>query len=110
MWGIHNDTIKPYENGILVSVVDSLRHKILINDTTLRPFIPPQVRKVAPKLRHICGYELCIIPKDIHIYLNKFRTRLVTYLQQNSVGRHKNNSLFSTSSSPHYKYKVYPDG
>ena len=62
---LHNNMIKPYDNGGLESVFDSVPQKALISDTTLRSFIPPQVRKMTPKLYHICGCELFIIPKDI---------------------------------------------
>ena len=48
---LHNDVIKPFNNGELARVVDSVTHKVLIIDTTLRSFIPPQVCKVTPKLR-----------------------------------------------------------
>ena len=51
---IHNDMIKPYHNGGLESVVDSVTNKFLIIDTELRLFIPPQVCKMAPKLYQIC--------------------------------------------------------
>ena len=64
---IHNDMIKPSNNGGLASVVDSMTQKLLISDTSLRLLIPPQVRKVTPKLRHIYGCEICIITKDMHI-------------------------------------------
>ena len=40
---LHNDMIKPSEIGELVSVVDSVTQTVLISDTTLRLFIPPQV-------------------------------------------------------------------
>ena len=56
-----------------------------------------------PKLLHICGYEICIIPKDIQIDLNISRTRIVTDLQHKSTGRQTCNSLFSTESSAHLK-------
>ena len=39
---LHNDIIKPYENGGLESVVDSVTHKALIINTTPRSFIMPQ--------------------------------------------------------------------
>ena len=55
---LNNDMIKKSENGGLESVVDLVTHKVLISDTTLRPFIPPQVRKTTPRLRHICGCEI----------------------------------------------------
>ena len=32
--GLHNDTIKQFENGGLASVVDSVTQKVLISDTT----------------------------------------------------------------------------
>ena len=51
---IHSDIIKPSENGGLESEVDSATHKFLISDTALRSFIPPKVRKMTPRLRHIC--------------------------------------------------------
>ena len=52
---LQNDMIKPFDNGGLESLVDSVTHKVLISDTTLRSFIPPQVRKMTPKLCQICG-------------------------------------------------------
>ena len=55
---------------MLESVVDSVTKKIIINDTALRFLIPPQVIKMTPKLRHICGYEICIITKDIQVDFN----------------------------------------
>ena len=79
---LQNYMIKPFENGGLASVVDYVTQKVLIYDTTLRSFIPPQVRKMTHKLRHISGCEICIIPKDMHIDLNIFITILVTNLQQ----------------------------
>ena len=47
---LHNDMIKPFDNGGLDILLDSVTHKLLISDTTLRSFIPPQVRKMTPKL------------------------------------------------------------
>ena len=107
---LHNYMIKPFDTGGLTSVVYSVTHKVLKIDTILRSFMPPQVSKITPKLRQICGCEVCIIPKDIHIDLNIFRTILVTYLQQKSVGSHTHNILFSTTSAAHYKYEVFPYG
>ena len=40
--------IKPYDNGGLEIVVDSGTQKFLINDTTLRSFLPPQVCIMTP--------------------------------------------------------------
>ena len=54
---IQNDTIKLSMNGGLTSVVDYVTQKVLISDTALRSFIPPQVRKMTPKLRQICRCE-----------------------------------------------------
>ena len=102
--------IKPFNNGGLASLVDYVTHKVLISDTKLRSFIPPQVQKITPKLRKFCWCELCIIPKDVYIDSNIFRTRRVPYLQQKYVKSHTRNSLFSTTSSTHYKEKVFPDG
>ena len=62
---IQNDLVKLSNNYGLVSVVDSVTQKELISDTTLRSFIPPQVRKMTPKLGQICRYEIFIIRKDI---------------------------------------------
>ena len=69
---LNNVMIKLSENGGLVSVSDSVTQKVLLSDTILRLFIPPQVRKIAPKLRQICGFEFCIIPQDMQIDLNTF--------------------------------------
>ena len=55
---IQNNMIKPYENGGLESLVDYVAHKLLISDTTLSSFIPPQVYKTTPKLCQICGCEI----------------------------------------------------
>ena len=76
---LHNDIIKPYYNYELKSVVYSVTQKLLIIDTTLRLFIPPQVRKMTPKLLQLCICEPCIIPRYINIYLNVFRKILVIY-------------------------------
>ena len=43
---LQDDMIKPSENGGLTSVVDSATHEVLISDTTLSSFIPPQVQKM----------------------------------------------------------------
>ena len=72
--------IKLYDNGGLDNVVDSVTHKVLISDTTLRSFISPQVLKITPRLRQICVYDLCRTPMDIQIYLNKLIKKLVIYL------------------------------
>ena len=82
----------------------------MISDRTLRSFIPPQVQKITPKLRQVCGCEICIIPKDMQLGSNIFRTIPGIYLQHNSVWRHTHNSLFSTISATHYKDKVFPYG
>ena len=85
---LHNDTIKQFNNYGLEKVVDSVTQEVLISDTKLISFIPPpQVRKMNPKLHHICG---CV-----KIDLNIFRTILVKYLQQKSFGRHTHNSFLS---------------
>ena len=104
---IHNDMIKPSDNGGLESVVDSVTHKLLIIDTTIGSFIPPQVWKMTPRLRQICGCWISIIAKDMKIDFKIFRTRIVIYLEQKYVGRYTVNSLFSTTSASHYKYKVF---
>ena len=49
---------------------------------------------MTPKLRQICGCELCIISKYTQIYLNRFRIILITDLQHNYVGIHTINILF----------------
>ena len=98
---IQYDIIKPSDNGGFVSVVDSITHRVMISDTTLSSFIPPQVWKITHKLRQICWYDLCPIPKDMKIYLFIFRTWLVTYSQHNSIWRHTLNSLFITTSDSH---------
>ena len=65
---------------------------------------------MTPKLCQICGCERCIIPKDINIDLNIFRTRLVKHFQHMYVVRHIHNSLCITTSASQYKYIVFPDG
>ena len=62
------------------------------------------------KLRHTCGYEICIITKYVQVDLNRFITIIVTDLQQKSVGRKTRKVLFSTTSASHYKDKLFPDG
>ena len=89
---LNNDMIKKSENGGLESVVDLVTHKVLISDTTLRPFIPPQVRKTTPRLRHICGCEIWIITKDIYIDLNILRKKLY-YIYNRSILRKKHKTF-----------------
>ena len=67
---LHKSMIKSSDNGGLVSLFDYVTQKVLIYDTTLRSFIPPQVRKMTTKLRQNCGYEICIITKDIQVDFN----------------------------------------
>ena len=62
---IHNDMIKPSDNCGLEIVVYSVTQKVLITDTSLGSFIPPQVCKMTPKLHHICGCDICIVTKDM---------------------------------------------
>ena len=75
---LKNYMIKPSDNGGLDSVVDSAIQKVLISDKTLGLFITPQVRKMTPRLLQIYECEICIIPKDVQIYLNISRTNIVT--------------------------------
>ena len=65
---------------------------------------------MTPELRQICGCEICIIPKDMQIALNRPRKIFVTYLKHKYVGRHTCNSLFSTTSAEHYKDTNFPVG
>ena len=46
---LHNDMIKLSENGGLESLVVYVTQKVMIRGTTLRSFIPQQVRKLTPK-------------------------------------------------------------
>ena len=46
----------------------------------------------------------------MYIDLNRFRTRLVTYLLYNYFVRLTLNSLFSTTSAANQKYKLFSDG
>ena len=57
-----------------------MTHKLLISDTELRSFTPPQVRKMTPKLIQICGCEIFIVPKDVKIDLDRFRKIIVSDL------------------------------
>ena len=46
----------------------------------------------------------------MNIDLNRSIRINVTYLEYNYVGRHTRNSLFSTTSSENFRYKVFPVG
>ena len=72
--------MNPFDNDGLKNVVDSVKNEILISDITLRSFITQQCCKMTTRLCQICGYELCIIPKDMQIDFNRFRTNIVSYL------------------------------
>ena len=89
--GLNNDMIKPYDNCGLESVVNCVTQKVLIQYTTIRLFIPPQVHKMTPNLRQIFGCDICIITKDMHIDLNIPHAIFVTDLQHKSVGTHTSN-------------------
>ena len=65
---------------------------------------------MTPKLRQICGCELCIITKYMQINLNRFGKKLVIDLQQKTVSRNTLKSIFITKRDAHYKKKVFPDG
>ena len=60
-------------------------------------------------MSYTCRCKICIIPKDIHIYLNIFKTNIVLYLPKNKW-RHTCNSAYSTKSAAHNKEKLFPDG
>ena len=104
---LHIDMIKPSKNCGLESVVDSVTNKSMISDTTLMSFIPPQVCKMTPWLLHICVCEILLITKDTRIYLNIFKTKVLTDLQHKYVGIHLQNSGYSTTSATHYKEKLF---
>ena len=74
--------IKPSDNSGQDRVVYSMTKIALISDTSLSSFITPKVSKMTPRLRQICGCDICIIPKDMHIDLDRFRTNIVTHLQK----------------------------
>ena len=93
--------IKSSDNGGLDIVFDLVTHKLIISDTTLSSFIPPQVCKRTPTLRHNYGCDPCVIPKDMQIYLNRFIKILVINLQQKYVSSRTRNILFSTKSAAH---------
>ena len=99
--GLHHDMIKTSDNDGLGIVVDSVTLEIMISDTTLRLFIPLQVRKKNPRLRQICGCDILISPKVIQIDFNRPRTKIVTDLQQKYVRRNTCNSEVSTTSASH---------
>ena len=69
-----------------------------------------QATKMTPRLLHICGCEICIIPKYNNISLNKFRQKLVTFLKCISVGRHTHNIAYSNTRVLYYNDKVFPVG
>ena len=77
---LHNYIIETFYNIVLASVVYYVTHKVLISDTPLSSFIPQQVCKMTPKLRQICGCEICIILKDMKVNLNIYITIIVTDL------------------------------
>ena len=82
---LHNDIRKPFYNGGLENVFDSVTHKFLISDTALRSIIPPKVSKMTPRLCQIFGCDIFIIPKDMWIDLNIFRTNPVYYIYNISL-------------------------
>ena len=108
--GVQNYMIKRSDNGGLDSVDDYVTQKLLISDATLSFFIPPRVRKTTHRLCQIHGCDICIIPKDMNIYLNIFITKLVTYLQHRFVEKNTRNSAYSTKSAAHYKETLFPYG
>ena len=61
--GIQNDMIKPSDNGGLVSAVDSVTQKVLICDTILRSFIPPQVWKLLPNYVRFADVRFALFPR-----------------------------------------------
>ena len=76
---IRKNMIKPSDNSGQDRVVYSMTKIALISDTGLSSFIPPKFSKMTPRLRQICGCDICIIPKDMHIDLDTFRTNIVTH-------------------------------
>ena len=79
---IRKNMIKPSDNSGQNSVVYSMTKRDLKSDTRLSSFIPPKCSKMTPRLRQICRCDICIITKDMHIDLDRFRTNIVTHLQK----------------------------
>ena len=40
--------------------------KIIINDSTLRSLLPPQLKQMCARYKVMCGCECCIYAKSIH--------------------------------------------
>ena len=49
--------------------------KIIISDSTLRPLLPPQLKKMSARYKIMCGCEYCISAKSIHSSLLSWRDR-----------------------------------
>jgi hypothetical protein len=62
---LHNSLIGPVEDGGLASARDA-NGIVLISDTALRFLLPPQLRKMTPGHKQMCGCELCIVAKGLH--------------------------------------------
>ena len=74
---IRKNMIKPSDNSGQDRVVYSMTKIALISDTHLSSFIPPKFSKMTPRLRQICRCDICIITKNMQIYLNTLITNIV---------------------------------
>jgi hypothetical protein len=73
---LHNWLVGPVEDGGLASARDA-NGKVLISDTALRYLLPPQLRKMTPGHKQMCGCEICIVAKSLQGSLNMWRHREV---------------------------------
>ena len=72
----HNQLIEPPEKGGLEGAVCKTTGKVLISDTALCSFLPPQLRRMSERHKQMCGCETCVISASMQQSLNAFHSRL----------------------------------
>jgi hypothetical protein len=70
---LHNDLIKSVEEGGLECARKD--GKVVISDTSLRYFIPKQLRRMTNRHKMMCGCEICIVSRLLHLVLLAWRRR-----------------------------------
>ena len=64
--GLYNSLLGDPNDGGLKDAQDEYS-KIIINDSTLRSLLPPQLKQMSEQYKIMCGCECCISTKSIHL-------------------------------------------
>ena len=77
---IHNITVSPPEECVLIEVIDA-DNNIIVDDSTFHDILPTQLKKMTSIYLVVCGCECCVSAKIIHLLLLSWRERYLKNLK-----------------------------